>query len=94
MSRARSRHRAEDRRFIIFVKPINEDGLVDERNCGWICKDMNICKNPRSAVQFIEKESGRGSYRDWLELIGEDHPDWAFADSPTYVDEVKSLSNP
>lgn len=95
MSRTQRRcKKTEPRKFIIFVKPLDEKGLVDERNCGWLCKDMVLDIKPKNAIQFTEKEDGHGSYNDWIKLIGEDRPNWSFPDVPTYVDELKSLSNP
>jgi len=80
------------RKFLIFVKPIDEKGLVDERNCGWLGKDLKPTFRAKDALQFTEKEHGHGSFEDWIELIGEDHPDWEFSPNPTYVDTIKSLN--
>lgn len=93
-SHRRRNKKTEQRKFILFVKPLNEKGLVDERSCGWLCRNMELDTNPRNAIQFTEKEDGHGSYSDWVKLIGEDHPNWSFPDVPTYVDELRSLSNP
>lgn len=75
---------------MLFVKPIDEEGLVRERDCGWLKTDpkIGITLTTKEAMIFTEKAEGHGSYSDWKKFFEQDHPDWKIC-PPVYLDQIQ-----
>jgi len=88
MSKKQLQNNNIGRKFIMFVKPIDEKGLVLEQKCGWLktTPKESLVFSLKEATEFVEKEPGHGSFEDWKKFFEEDHPNWIIVSPPKYLD--------
>lgn len=90
MSRSSRKSRSnEHKKFVLYVKKYDENGFLEEDQCGWIGFNNDDNKpvlkfSYKEAKVFEEKESGHGSYEDWKNFFEEEHPLWKI-NPPLYV---------
>lgn len=90
MSRSKAKDRSKNtKKFVLYVKKYDENGFLEEDQCGWIGFVENDSKpvlkfSYKEAKVFDEKESGHGSFEDWKNFFEEEYPLWKI-NPPLYV---------
>ncbi len=74
MNLNQSKQQSSNRKFKLFIIPIDEYSTKDLRHCGWYCDDGSLSIRPKNLMIFIEKEDGHGSINDWISLLKEKWP--------------------
>ena len=77
------KRRTPGKKFRLFIKTFDEDGNVDESNCGWLSFDKvaEMSRGMSDAKIFTDKEPGHGSAEDWIRLFEEENPEWKISAS-------------
>lgn len=79
---------------MVFIKTIDmESGTLVYGKCGWLGNDLEITMTSKNALILKEGTTGHGTVEEWLEFLGDGHPEWIlshrYTDEKPFVPEFK-----